>query len=259
MQKYERIKSIAIFIKEGRIKLDRCPKCNGSSNNCNCARGPRGPRGYQGPVGFRGEQGPPGPKGQQGPQGLKGPKGNQGPPGPSGDQGIRGLQGIQGPKGDQGPPGPSGDQGIRGLQGIQGPKGDQGPPGPPGILQAAHGFGICNVMSKASGAVRFIMPGPLQDVELMQDGLKVLKSGIYQISYKIILASNTITCSPSTFHVKINDAITVVSSFTESTTATSLSSSDLVSLLEGDIVKIQAELQEHFSYKLATLQIIQVG
>lgn len=235
MQRYERIKSIAIFIKEGRIKLDRCPKCNGPSNNCNCARGPRGPRGYQGPVGFRGEQGPPGPKGQQGPQGLKGPKGNQGPPGPNGDQGIRGLQGIQGPKGDQ------------------------GPPGPPGILQAAHGFGICNVMSKASGAVRFIMPGPLQDVELMQDGLKVLKSGIYQISYKIILASNTITCSPSTFHVKINDAITVVSSFTESTTATSLSSSDLVSLLEGDIVKIQAELQEHFSYKLATLQIIQVG
>lgn len=235
MQKYERIKSIAIFIKEGRIKLDRCPKCNGPSNNCNCARGPRGPRGYQGPVGFRGEQGPPGPKGQQGPQGLKGPKGNQGPPGPSGDQGIRGLQGIQGPKGDQ------------------------GPPGPPGILQAAHGFGICNVMSKASGAVRFIMPGPLQDVELMQDGLKVLKSGIYQISYKIILTSNTITCSPSTFHVKINDAITVVSSFTESTTATSLSSSDLVSLLEGDIVRIQAVLQEHFSYKLATLQIIQVG
>lgn len=226
MQKYERIKSIVIFIKEGRIKLDRCPKCNGPSNNCNCARGPRGPRGYQGPVGFRGEQGHPGPKGQQGPQGLKGPKG---------------------------------DQGIRGLQGIQGPKGDQGPPGLPGILQAAHGFGICNVMSKASGAVRFIMPGPLQDVELMQDGLKVLKSGIYQISYKIILASNTITCSPSTFHLKINDAITVVSSFTESTTATSLSSSDLVSLLEGDIVKIQAKLQEHFSYKMATLQIIQVG
>lgn len=238
MHKYKRIKSIAIFIKEGRIKLDRCPKCNGPSNNCNCTRGPRGPRGYQGPSGIRGEQGPLGPKGQQGPQGLKGPKGDQGPPGPKGDQGIRGPEGIQGPKGDQGQP---------------------GPPGPSGILQAAHGFGICNVMSKTSGAVRFIMPGPLQDVELMQDGLKVLKSGIYQISYKVILASNTITCSPSSFHVKINDSITVVSSFTESTTATSLSSTDLVSLLEGDIVKIQADLQEHFSYKLATLQIIQVG
>ncbi len=191
--------------------MDRCPKCNGPSKNCNCVRGPRGPRGYQGPVGLRGEQGPPGPKGQKGPQGLKGPKG------------------------------------------------DQGPSGSPGILQAAHGFGICNVMSKASGTVRFIMPGPLQDVELMQDGLKILKSGIYQISYKVILASNTITCSPSTFHIKINDVITVASSFTESTTATSLSSCDLVSLREGDIVKIQAELQEHFGYKLAILQIIQVG
>ena len=220
---------------EGRIKLDRCTKCNGPLKNCNCVRGPRGPRGYQGPVGLRGEQGHPGVKGQKGPQGLRGPKGNQGPPGPKGDQGIRGQQGLQGPKGDQ------------------------GPSGSPGILQAAHGFGICNVLSKASGAVRFIMPGPLQDVELMQDGLKILKSGIYQISYKVILVSNTISCSPSTFHIKINDYITVASSFTESTTATSLSSCDLVSLLEGDIVKIQADLQENFSYKLATLQIIQVG
>lgn len=242
--KEARIKSIAIFIKEGRIKLDRCPKCNGPSNNCNCTRGPRGPRGYQGPSGIKGEQGPPGPKGEQGPQGLKGPKGDQGPPGPKGDQGIRGPEGIQG---------------LQGVQGIQGPKGDQGPPGPVVLLQAAHGFGICNGMSKASGAVRFIMPGPLQDVELMQDGLKVLKSGIYQISYKVILESKTITCSPSTFHVKINDSITVVSSITESTTAASLFSTDLVSLLEGDIVKIQADLQENFSYKLATLQIIQVG
>ena len=233
--------------------MDQCPKCNGSSNNCCCARGPRGPRGYQGPSGPKGDQG------------IQGPKGNQGPPGPKGNQGHRGIQGVPGPQGEPGPrgqqgePGPKGDQGPSGLQGNPGPKGDQGPPGPSGALQGAYGFGICNAIGKASGYVKFVMPGPIQDVELLRDGIEVLKSGIYQISYKVILESKVLTSTPSKFITTINDIIPVVSSMTEATTAATLSSTDLVSLQEGDIVKLHAELQEHFSYKLATLHIIQVG
>ena len=96
-------------------------------------------------------------------------------------------------------------------------------------------------------------------MEMLPDGLQVMKAGIYQISYKAILSSNVLTCTPSKFFIKINDLIQMDSSLTESTTASVLSSSDLFSLQEGDIVKLYAELQEHFSCKLATLQIVQIG
>ena len=237
--------------------MDRCPKCNGSID-CHHKRGPKGPRGYQGPAGPIGETGPPG---QQGCQGIQGPKGPQGFKGPKGDQGPAGVPGLQGPKGEQGLPGPKGENGIQGPkgdQGLQGPQGEQGPPGQ-GALEMAHGFGICNSMSSTSGVVKLFMPGPMLEVDLTHEGLKILKAGVYQISYKVIMYSNEITCTPSRFHIKINDAITVDSSLTESTTATTLSSTDLFSLQEGDVVKLIAELQKNFSYKLATLQVIQVG
>ena len=211
--------------------MEHCPKCNGA-RACKCERGPKGPRGYQGPVGPKGEQGPSGPKGSPGPQG---PRGFQGFPGANGEPGP---QGVQGPKGD---------------------RGEQGIPGPAGLLSAAHGFGICNAASYASGPVNFVMAGPMQDVELIRDGLKVQIAGVYQISYKVILSSKAITCIPSRFQVTINDAIRVDSSLTESTTSTVLTSTDLFSLQTGDVVKLVADLQEHFSCQLATLQIIQVG
>lgn len=264
--------------------MDRCPKCNGSKN-CQHKRGPKGPRGYQGPAGPKGEQGSPGsrgqqgiqgpiglqgfegPKGDRGPQGergLTGPKGDQGQPGPPGENGTTGPQGergLPGPKGEQGLQGPPGKDGILGPKGESGPQGEQGLPGPPGpgTLESAYGFAIRNSESAESGVVKFIFPGPLQDVELLNDGLKVGKAGVYQITYKAIMNSNVITCSPSKFQIQINDTIAVESSMTESTTASTLTSSDLFSLQEGDIVQLVAELQEHFSYKLATLQIIQIG
>lgn len=222
--------------------MDYCPKCN--QKQCKCERGPRGPRGYQGLQGPRGEQGPPGPRGIQGVQGTRGKQG------PVGRTGITGETGPQGLRGEQGP------IGLRGEPGVAGPQGEQGLPG---TFNSAYGFAYSQAENSKSGDVKFIIAGPCQDIELMREGLKVLKAGVYQISYKVVMESTALTCIPSTFQLKINDAINIVSSLTESTTATTLTSTVLSSLLEGDVVTLVGELQERFSYKLATLQIIQVG
>jgi len=229
--------------------MERCSRCNECS--CKCELGSRGPRGYQGLRGPIGKQGLPGLKGElgsQGPRGKQGSKGEFGPQGPKGDRGPEGQKGKQGPKG-----------GPRGKRGHTGPKGEQGSQGPAGTLDSAFGFAYSESVSFASGDVKFIIAGPLQDVELIREGLTVLKAGVYQISYKVILESKDITSTPSKFQIIINDAIKVASSMTESATSTTLTSTELFSLLEGDVVKLVAELQEHFSYKLATLQIIKVG
>lgn len=222
--------------------MDYCPKCN--QKQCKCERGPRGPRGYQGPQGARGEQGPTGPRGNQG---VQGPRGKQGP---AGRTGLTGETGPQGLRGEQGP------IGLRGEPGVAGPQGEQGLPG---AFNSAYGFAYSQSEISASGDVKFTIAGPCQDIELMREGLKVLKAGVYQISYKVVMESTALTCIPSTFQLKINDAIKIVSSLTQSTTATTLTSTVLSSLLEGDVVTLIGELQERFSYKLATLQIIQVG
>lgn len=219
--------------------MDYCPKCN--QKQCKCERGPRGPRGYQGP---QGEQGPTGPSGIQG---VQGPRGKQGPVGRTGLTGETGPQGL---RGEQGPIGLTGEPGVAGAQGEQ---------GLPGTFNSAYGFAYSQSENSTSGDVKFIIAGPCQDIELMREGLKVLKAGVYQISYKVVMESTALTCIPSTFQLKINDAIKIVSSVTESTTATTLTSTVLSSLLEGDVVTLVGELQERFSYKLATLQIIQVG
>ena len=222
--------------------MDYCPKCN--QKQCKCERGPRGPRGYQGPQGPRGEQGATGPRGIQG---VQGPRGKQGP---AGRTGLTGETGPQGLRGEQGP------IGLRGEPGVAGPQGEQGLPG---AFNSAYGFAYSQSENSISGDVKFIIAGPCQDIELMREGLKVLKAGVYQISYKVVMESTALTCIPSTFQLKINDAIKIGSSLTQSTTATTLTSTVLSSLLEGDVVTLVGELQERFSYKLATLQIIQVG
>lgn len=237
--------------------MDQCPKCN--EECCKCEFGSRGPRGYQGPPGPKGEQGPPGPKGEQGPPGPRGPKGETGR-GKQGPEGLRGPRGYDGPPGPSGgPPGPRGEQGPPGSKGEQGPPGPRGERGPAGTLDSAYGFAYSETESFVSGDVKFIIAGPLQDVELKRDGLAVAKAGVYQISYKVILETNDETNIPSKFQIKINDAVKVASSTTESATSTTLTSTELFSLLEGDIVKLVAELQKGFSYRLATLLIIQVG
>ena len=210
-------------------------------HECDCGKSVRGPRGFRGPRGYDGLDG------------MQGPKGNEGPRGP---RGFQGYEGEKGEKGDKGDPGSNGAKGDTGPRGSQGPKGEQGPPG---IFETAYGFTYTEFGSADSGIVKFIIASPVEYVELVSDGLQVLKDGIYQIHYKVQLESKAITCIPSKFHIEINNEIKIVSSMTESTTASTLTSTQLFSLQEGDVVKLIAELQEHFSYKLATLQVLQVG
>ncbi|WP_039042069.1 collagen-like protein [Sporosarcina sp. ZBG7A] len=217
--------------------MDRCPKCN-ETIFCTCKNIPksgRGPRGYQGP---RGENGCPGSPGEQGPRGERGPRGYTGAQGTPGEQGDEGPKGDTGSKGEQGPPGPQGK---------------------PGTLSSAYGFTYTETKRTTSGIVNFNIANPLQDVELLPEGLRIMTDGIFQISYKVIFETNVICCTPSTFHIQVNNAIKVNASMTESATSTSLTSTLLLSLLEGDVVKLFATLQEGGSYKLASLQIIQVG
>ncbi|WP_285851856.1 collagen-like protein [Sporosarcina luteola] len=208
--------------------MERCPKCNENAF-CKCSsesRGRRGPRGYQGPPG---EPGCPGPKGERGPRGY------------------------------QGPDGQIGERGEKGERGERGPQGPQGERGPAGTFDTTYGYAYTTTKSSASGTVNFQIAGPLQDIKVVRNGLQVLKDGIYQISYTVVLDSKVISCTPSTFRVKINDNVHVHSSGTESLISTTLTNTQLVSLQEGDIVQLIADLQEHCSYKMASLQLMRIG
>ncbi|MFS0577109.1 collagen-like protein [Sporosarcina sp. 179-K 3D1 HS] len=253
--------------------MERCPKCN-EDIFCHCStekRGRRGPRGYQGPQGERGcpgpkgEQGPPGPKGDRGERGPRGYPGLEGEPGQKGDRGEigeRGERGPRGPQGEQGPMGPQGERGERGPrghQGEEGPVGPQGERGPAGTFDTTYGYAYTTTRSSESGTVHFRIAGPLQDIKVVRDGLQVLKDGIFQISYSVVLESKIISCIPSKFQVQINDHVHIHSSVTESLHSTTLTTTQLVSLQEGDIVKLIAELQEHCSYKMASLQLMRIG
>ena len=46
---------------------------------------------------------------------------------------------------------------------------------------------------------------------------------------------------------------------TESTTSATLTSTQLLALQAGDVIQVVAHLQEHCSYKYASLLILQVG
>jgi hypothetical protein len=221
--------------------MDYCPYC-GCSHGYKHDLAVIGPRGKEGP---KGKQGPPGPKGDPGPEGK------QGPPGPKGDLG---------PEGKQGPPGPKGDQGPEGKQGPPGPQGERGPMGPSGgTANPAYGYAYSPSSSDLSGDVRFAIAGPLENVELTTKGLTVLTPGIYQISYKVAFHAAGATSTPARFQIVINESIEVVSSITETSTSAQLSSSQLFSLLEGDLVKLVAEVPEGTSYTLPTLQVMRVG
>jgi hypothetical protein len=214
--------------------MDDCNYCR----ECDRCKGPRGPRGFRGPRGYEG------PIGDDGKQGI---------PGPKGDQGKTGPRGFIGDKGDPGPIGPKGDKGDKGD------KGEKGERGPKGTFESAYGFAYNKTGNSKSGIIDLSESGPLCDVQLIDKGLKVYHDGIYQIDYKIVLESKAITCTPSTFKLVINGLYDISYSMTESLTSNTLNSSQLVELKEGDVVRLVAGLQEHFRYKLATLQVIQVG
>jgi Collagen triple helix repeat (20 copies) len=212
--------------------MDYCPYC-GCSHGYKHDLAVIGPRGKEGP---RGKQGPPGPKGNPGPEGKPGPPGPKGDPGPEGKQGPPGLKGGPGPRGERGPMGPSG-----------------------GTANPAYGYAYSPSSSDLSGDVRFAIAGPLENVELTSKGLTVLTPGIYQISYKVAFHADGAISTPARFQIVINESIDVVSSTTETRTSTQLSSSQLFSLLEGDLVKLVAEVPEGTSYTLPTLQVVRIG
>ncbi|SEM51936.1 Collagen triple helix repeat-containing protein [Mesobacillus persicus] len=176
-----------------------------------------------------------------------------------------GESGKEGPRGKRGPQGEPGPRGKRGPQGEPGPRGKRGPrgePGPPGTFTAAHGFAYSQTTMTETGNVTFTVAGPLQDMEMVASGLQVLKSGVYQIVYKVHVEAEAEAepkTTPATFILQINDEIIVASSMTETTTSNTLSSTQLVSLLEGDLVKLHAELPEGYFLKLPTLQIVQIA
>ena len=189
--------------------------------------------------------------------------GGQGPQGPRGEQGPQGLPGPRGEQGTQGLPGPKGEQGTQGLPGL---RGEQGPPGLPGpSIDAAYGFAYNPSKITRSGTVPFTIAGPLNDVNLMPNGLQVLRDGIFQISYKataILTAEN----SQAEFQIIINDSINVASSKTHSTktdnsgeTSSTFGTSIIFSLLANDIVQLSASLPENASYVVPTIQVLQIG
>ncbi|WP_221874800.1 collagen-like protein [Mesobacillus maritimus] len=221
--------------------MDYCPYCGGC-HDYKHDLAVIGPRGKQGPPGPKGDPGPEGKQGPPGPKGDPGPEGKQGPPGPKGDPGPEGKQGPPGPKGD---PGPQGERGPMGLSG--------------GTANSAYGYVYSTSSNNQSGDVKFTIAGPLENVELTPRGLHVLTPGIYHISYKVAYKTNTETTSVARFHLIINDRINVISSTTETSTSAQLSSSQLFSLLEGDVVKLVAEIPEGASYSLPTLQVMRIG
>lgn len=190
---------------------------------------------------------------------TRGPRGYRGRTGPEGEPGRPGRDGIQGPKGDPGLQGKRGPRGFEGEKGDRGSRGPMGKPGPPGVFESAYGFAYTESGLIVGNFVKFDVVEPSADIELADGGLKILKDGIYQIYYKVLLHTKTITCTPSKFQLVVNESTALPASLTESTTAATLSSTELLSLYKGDLVKLRAELQENFSCKLVSMQIIQIG
>ena len=177
-----------------------------------------------------------------------------------------GQRGPQGPQGEPGPPGLPGPKGEQGPQGLPGLKGEQGPQGLPGSLtNMAYGFSYNPSKGTNSGAVHLTIAGPLNDVNLVPEGLQILRDGIFQISYKV----NTILTeenSQAQFQIVINDSINVVSSKTLTIktdnlreTSSTLSTSIIFSLLANDLVQLSAILPENASYDMPSLQVVQIG
>jgi hypothetical protein len=153
----------------------------------------------------------------------------------------------------------SGKRGPRGKQGPPGPKGDPGPAGPPGTFGMAYGFAYSPLKTTKNGIVKFTVAGPLQEFELVSEGLKALKAGVYQITYKVDINEEAAPSTPAKFQLVVNDTINIESSITESKTSANLYTTQLFSLLEDDVVKLTAVIPQGLTYSLPTLQIIQVG
>ncbi|MBM7610407.1 hypothetical protein JOD29_003689 [Lysinibacillus composti] len=122
------------------------------------------------------------------------------------------------------------------------------------------GFAYTQKGSDKGGIVKFQIAGPLhEDVSLTSKGLKVNKSGVYQINYSVALHAMVQTNIPASFELQVNDSISIAASLTQSSISGPLSISVLFSLLRGDVVELVAQLPAGVVYTSANLQILQVG
>ena len=162
------------------------------------------------------------------------------------------------PRGKQGPPGPAGPAGPPGPPGPQGAPGTQGPPGPAGTLDLAYGYAYSQAVQTTAGTVPLSIAGPLQDVELTAEGLRVLRDGIFQISFHVTTALDN-RDDRAQFWVMVNDTITVASSLTHLGDQSTANATLLFSLLANDTVRLMSALPERASYQGAGLQVVQIG
>jgi hypothetical protein len=157
-----------------------------------------------------------------------------------------------------GPPGPQGKQGPPGPMGPKGDPGPQGPPGPSGQPDMAYGSAYSSSVHAHSGTVPFTIAGPLNEVVVRpEQGLQVLRPGIYRISYNVTLVQST--NSHAEFRVIINDNILVPSLVAQTQSSNTVSAGGLFSLLANDIVRLEATLPTNASFRMPALQVVQVG
>lgn len=179
-----------------------------------------------------------------------------GPEGAIGPEGPAGQIGPQGPEGSRGCPGPEGPQGSQGDRGITGPPGDTGPTGPAAGLNAFGGM-YHNISESISIGVNPIIVPLTKNLPclyvtyLPSNGIKIEKSGEYQINFSIIgLASNS---SEVTLAVTVNGTIlpqTVASQTVKPNEHTSINRATIVTLIEGSIIEMIISAQKNVDLTL---------
>lgn len=122
-----------------------------------------------------------------------------------------------------------------------------------------YGFAYSDADSSVSGNVKFQVFSPRHEDIINKDGgLQVSKTGVYQVSYSVSCKVLNGAANPVKFKIVVNDSFIPSTSVLETNTSQHLFSSQLVPLMEGDIVKLDAEVSEGNSYSKPTLQILMI-
>jgi len=123
-----------------------------------------------------------------------------------------------------------------------------------------YGFAYSHAESAESGTIQFQVASPLHhEVNYSNDGLQVTKKGIYQVSYSVSCKVESEATNPAIFKIVVNDSFTTLSSVIKSYTTQLLSSTQLIPLMEGDVVRLVAEVSDGYVYSNPSLQIVMVA
>ncbi len=133
-------------------------------------------------------------------------------------------------------------------------------PEPEPTADRLYGFAYSTIESDQSGTIPFQVASPRhEEVTLTNGGLQVSKAGVYQVSYTVSCKVLHGVTTPAQFKIVVNDSFIPQSSVIESFTTQHLSSTQLVSLLEGDVVRLVAEVSGGHKFSHPTLQLVMVG